>query len=92
MTVRRDGSVNSYWPNGDLAVTVDLDHAASCSSPKVAAGLPLYRMFAMYRQTGNVAASFETGAGGGFVQVGRDRCGAGSKYLIGGRIPNLQKA
>ena len=29
----------------------------------------LYRMFAMYRHTGNVAVSFETGLGGGFVQV-----------------------
>jgi hypothetical protein len=67
VSVRRDGSVNSYWPNGDLAVTVDLDQVPVPGSN--GSMHTIYRMFAMYRATGNVAVSFETGPSGGFVQV-----------------------
>lgn len=63
MTVKRDGSLVSYWPNGDLAVTVDVDYQAASGT-----GSSVYRMFAVYRTGGNVAISFETAAGG-FLQV-----------------------
>jgi len=36
VTVRADGSVAAYWPNGDIAVTVDLDYSAAAPSPCVA--------------------------------------------------------
>ncbi|GAX82492.1 hypothetical protein CEUSTIGMA_g9919.t1 [Chlamydomonas eustigma] len=66
VTNKRDGSVVSYWPNGDLAVTVDVDYTSAelCPGGEGQA----YRLFAMYRHTGNVAASFESGSAGGFVQ------------------------
>ena len=69
VTIRREGSVASYWSNGDLAVTVDRDYSAAAAGLGGAAGgREMWRMFAMYR-SGNVAISFESGEAGGFVQV-----------------------
>lgn len=69
-----DGSLCATWPGGDIAVTVDADYSAPLPAPspvRPAAALtsplpPAYRLLALYRGSGNVAASW--GAGGGFVQ------------------------
>eukprot|EP00798_Chlamydomonas_sp_ICE-L_P023717 gene23717-9268_t len=67
VTVRHEGSVASTWPNGDLAVTVDVENAeAAASSPQE--GGPAFKMLAMSRQAGNVAVSFDSGSG--FIQAG----------------------
>ncbi|KAG1661096.1 hypothetical protein FOA52_012085 [Chlamydomonas sp. UWO 241] len=65
VTVKRDGSVCSYWPTGELAVTVDADHGATGGATP---GATPYRMVAMYRNNaGTLAASFDS-VTGGFVQ------------------------
>ncbi|KAK3265328.1 hypothetical protein CYMTET_25978 [Cymbomonas tetramitiformis] len=59
ISVRGDGGAWAKWPNEALAISVDGEGGPGQRSQR-------YRLFAAYRDTGMVAASFDPG-GGGFV-------------------------
>ena len=64
VTVRRDGSAQAKWPNDDLAVSVERELTAAAGDG--GGGAAGYRVFAAFRSSGQVAASFEP-SGTGFV-------------------------
>ncbi|GMH35750.1 hypothetical protein BSKO_03618 [Bryopsis sp. KO-2023] len=58
VAIRREGSAEVKWPNGQIAVSVDVETMQE---------KPQYRLFATHRGSSLVAASFEPN-GNGFVQ------------------------
>ena len=67
--IHSDGSASLAWPEGSLAVTLDVEEVVPASSRRPGTSTPPikgYRMLAMYRSITGVAASFDSS--GGFVQ------------------------